>query len=117
MRRRTDDTVRQLPAPVVVVVGGSDALVQACHEVVRRGVPARVEPCDLANVTTVVARWKPYAIVVPDTLLEFDAQEFQALARDVRAQIVRAPEDGHVQYRLAELLLPHLKRAFEERSL
>ena len=117
MRRRTDDTVRHLPAPAIVVVGGTEALVEACHEVVLRGVPARIEPCDIASVATVVARWKPYAIVVPESLLEFDAREFEALARDVRAQIVRAPEDDRVRSRLADTLFPHLMRAFETRSL
>jgi hypothetical protein len=114
--RRTDDTVRHLVAPAIVVVGGSEALIRACHEVVRRGVPARIESCTLADAATVVARWKPYALVVPESLLEFDAREFDALAQDVRARIVRGPEDEHVQYRLAELLLPHLKEAFDCRS-
>lgn len=53
---------------------------------------ADVLPCDVSSVATVVAECRPYALIVPRVLYEFGGDEFNALARDVDAELVVVPE-------------------------
>ena len=52
-----------------------------------------VKECDLRSVATMVARWRPLAIVLTEDLYTFDAPEFDALARDVSSTLVRVPKE------------------------
>src|SRR5204863_79360 len=45
------------------------------------------------NAATAAAERRPLAIVMLDDLYAFDPEEFAALARDVRASMVRVEED------------------------
>jgi hypothetical protein len=53
---------------------------------------ANLLACDVSSVATVVAECRPYALVVPRVLYEFGGDEFNALARDVDAELVVVPE-------------------------
>ena len=50
---------------------------------------ARVETAELANAATIVATHWPFAIVMSEDVYSFDAAEFEALARDVNATLIR----------------------------
>ena len=96
--------------PVVVLVGGSEELLHICQKSAALAAAARVETCALKDAATKIATWRPFAIVVPEAVYDFDAAEFRALARDVNAVLVavddRLPED-----RARAALVPALKDA------
>jgi hypothetical protein len=103
-------TKRTRVMPVVVLVSGSPELLSTCQKSAALAAAARVETCTLEGAATKIATWRPFAIVVPDPLYEFDPKEFQALARDVRATLVTVadplPDD-----RARNALVPALKEA------
>ena len=109
----SDDTLRNLMSPSIVVIGGSRSLLASCKEVSRSGVPARVFGCELSDANTIVAAKRPFAIVIPQSIVEFDEDEFHALARDVRARIVVVPDDRCQDDALAGYLFGPLKQALE----
>lgn len=47
----------------------------------------------MAGAVTYIAERQPLVIVMPEDLYAFDAEEFDALARDVRASLLRVDED------------------------
>jgi hypothetical protein len=49
--------------------------------------------CELAQAPTLVAERRPLAIVLQHDLYEFDPREFDALARDVGAALLRVDDD------------------------
>lgn len=86
---RQHTTQKTVAVPVVLVVGGSD-LVEHCRAIVKSPAlpPAHVKRTDLADAATNAARWRPLAIVLTRDVYEFDAAEFDALAKDVGALVV-----------------------------
>jgi hypothetical protein len=62
-----------------------------------KGIGALVKHCDLAQASTLVGERRPLAIVIPHELYEFDPAEFDALARDVRAALLRVDDDITVE--------------------
>jgi hypothetical protein len=108
-------TREQFASTSIVVVGGPDTLVEA----VRRGAgdvsrSCRVVRAQLASAANHVARERPFAIVISDELYAFDADEFDALARDVRADLLALPTAEVPIGALYERLLPLLRNAFQE---
>jgi hypothetical protein len=82
------NTLEANPATTVLVVGGPQALIE-CTQKAARSVPtAQVVSCELRDAPTRVAELWPFAIVMSDDLYGFDAAEFDALARDVRARLI-----------------------------
>jgi hypothetical protein len=101
----------------IVVVDGPATLIEA----VRRAAgavsrSARVVRADIASAATDVARERPFAILISDQLYAFDADEFEALARDVRATLLPLPTAGVPMQVLYARLMPLLKDAFREYS-
>jgi hypothetical protein len=108
-------TLEQIALVSIVVVGGPDTLIEAarrCAGDVSRG--ARVVRTQLANAANAIARERPFAIVLSDELYEFDAEEFDALARDVKAMVLALPTARAPMQALYERLVPLLRDAFRE---
>ena len=111
MPRFRDTTERAVNVPVVLVVGSTE-LAARCREVVRspRATPAHVKECDVSSTSTMVARWRPLAIVLTEDLYAFDAPEFDALAKDVKSMLVRVQRERVTAAQLEPMLLPALER-------
>jgi hypothetical protein len=73
----------------------------------------RIEITDVAGTATIVAKWRPFAVVLAEELYEFDPREFDALARDVGAEIVVVPS-GSDYGAVVRGLLPRLNRALHD---
>ena len=74
---------------VVVVVGGPADLIAATH--------------------------RPFAIVMSEDFYRFDAAEFDALARDVGATLIRVDMANATQAKLERTLMPKLGQAHRKR--
>lgn len=107
-------TVRPVSAPTVLTIGCSPSLEQHCgRALVTLG--ALLQRTPLEGAATVAAERRPLVIVMPQALYEFDPEEFDALARDVGASLLRVDDD--VSEPVLEMLLgPALETAFERRQ-
>lgn len=118
MSRSRRPTLEHTPSISLVVVGGPDALIEAVKHVTLTTTNARVVQSDLASAATKVARARPFALVVSDEIYAFDSAEFDALARDVQAELIALPTDGVpaklLQERLTPLVLDAFRRHFRE---
>lgn len=94
MARRDQQPTSRFPgAPVVLAIGCTEEFADRCRDVAPM-FGAVVQVCDLASAPTTAARLRPLAIVMTDDLYAFDPVEFDALAQDVGARLVRlAGED------------------------
>ena len=104
------------PSSVVVVVGGPADLVAAVRQAAGVAAAARVETADLANAATVAATHRPFAIVMSEDMYAFDSSEFEALARDVNAVLIRVETDSATRAKLERVLMPRLGQAHRRRS-
>ena len=104
------------PSSVVVVVGGPADLVAAVRQAAGVAAAARVEIADLANAATVAATHRPFAIVMSEDMYSFDSAEFEALARDVNAVLIRVETDSATRAKLERVLMPRLGQAHRRRS-
>src|SRR5687767_2763011 len=77
------------PVSIVVVVGGPRELIDATRRAAGVAAAARIETAELSNAATVVATCRPFAIVMSQDVYGFDATEFEALARDVGATLIK----------------------------
>lgn len=112
MSKSRRPTLEHRPAITIVVIGGPEALVDAVKHVAVTTTNARVAHTDIASAATKVARSRPFAIVVSEEVYAFDASEFDALARDVNAEIISLPTDGTPQKTLQDRLMPLISDAF-----
>jgi hypothetical protein len=96
----------------VLVIGGPEALIEAVRHVTLTATNARVSTAEIAAAATQVAKSRPFAIVISDEIYAFDSAEFDALARDVQAEIITIPADGVPQKTLQERLMPLIADAF-----
>lgn len=108
MADSTQPTAEQRMPPTVVAVGLSVQVLDYTRYAAAAAGAKRVETCGVDAVSTTVARWRPFAIVVASSLYGFDAREFDALAQDVHAQIITVPEEdpdveGFVKWMITEL--------------
>jgi len=101
---------------VVVVVGGPALLVEATRQAAGIAAAARVELAELGTAATVVALHRPFAIVMSEDVYAFDAVEFDALARDVGATLVRVETAEVGRNELERSLMPKLGRALRKVS-
>jgi hypothetical protein len=99
------------PLDVVVVVGGPRSLVEAAREAARLVANARIEVAELGEAVNVVASCRPFAIVMNEDIYAFDSVEFEALARDVNATLIRVDGAEMDAVKLARALTPKLGRA------
>ncbi|MBK9002099.1 MAG: hypothetical protein IPM35_40760 [Myxococcales bacterium] len=74
--------------PCVLLVGIDSSLEPLCRQSAALAAGARLETCDMASVTTRAAELRPFALVVPSEILDFDPAEFVALARTVNAALI-----------------------------
>jgi hypothetical protein len=66
-----------------------------CRQSAALAAGARLETCDMASLTTRAATLRPFALLVPTSLLDFDQSEFVALARTVNADLIAVDEATH----------------------
>ena len=102
MKPSDGSTLPALAAPAVLAIGCPPDLVARCARALE-GIGVALRTCDFLNAATAVAERRPLAMVLPDDLYAFDPDEFDALARDVRASLVRVESDIAVP--MLELLL------------
>jgi hypothetical protein len=95
-------TLTAVTAPTVLTLGCSSDLRARCAAALV-SIGAILKHTDLAGAVTYVAERQPLVIVMPDDLYAFDPEEFDALARDVRASLLRVDED--IAEAMLELLL------------
>lgn len=103
-------------AAVVVVVGGPRELVDAARLAAGVAAAARVETAELATAATVVATHRPFAIVMSEDIYAFDSAEFDALARDVNATLLKIDMNDMDVAKLERTLMPKLGRAYRRRK-
>jgi hypothetical protein len=109
--RNPDSTVPSHPIPSVVIVAPAPGVLEMWLELLQdlEDVPS-IQIATLSNVTTAVARWRPIAIVVEQEVFEFDEREFEELARDVKAELVRVRSPTN-KWAVATSILPKLRAA------
>ncbi len=81
-------TLRQFKIPVVLVVGGSEELIAAVSEAALSA-QVLVAECTVENATDTAAQMRPLVMIIPEEVYSADSKNFDALARDVRAEILR----------------------------
>jgi len=84
-------TAKPVNIPTVIAAGCSDALLARCWDALA-GLGVMVRDCDLAALPTLAAARQPLAIVVPRAIYAADAEELDALARDVRATLIEVDD-------------------------
>jgi hypothetical protein len=112
----TAPTTIPQPIAVVVVVGGPAELIEATRQAAGIAAAAKIETAELANAATVVAAARPFAIVMSDDVYAFDSAEFDALARDVNAALLKVDLRGTDPHKLERMLMPKLGRAHRQRQ-
>lgn len=101
---------------MVVVVGGPPELIEATRQAAGIAAAAKVETAELTNAATVVATFRPFAIVMSEDMYAFDAAEFDALARDVSAALLKIDLRDTDMSKLERMLMPKLGRAYRRRQ-
>jgi hypothetical protein len=99
----------------VLLVAVSHPLETACRQAAAQAAEARLEVCDVSSATTQAALHRPFALLVPNDILEFDPEEFRALAKTVNASLVRIPNETDSK-RLVARLIEALSAASARRS-
>jgi hypothetical protein len=99
---------------IVVVVGGPSELVDATRNAAGIAAAAKLERAELNNAATVIAGQRPFAIVMSEDIYAFDAGEFDALARDVRATLIRIDTSKSTRQQLERALMPKLAQALRK---
>jgi len=108
-----NSTLRPLPAPMVLVVGGPEALVLAARQVAHAESPTiSVQGCDVAEAINIATRHRPFAIVMSQDVYAFDPNELAALARDLQAELVVLKVSRVTPGFLEQALRPSLRHAF-----
>ncbi len=115
MKTTDGSTLTALAAPAVLAIGCSPDLVARCVQALE-GIGVALRTCDFLNAATVAAERRPLALVMLEDLYAFDPLEFDALARDVRASLVRV-EDGITVPKLEMLLAAAIDTAAAERGV
>ena len=95
-------TLRQFKIPVVLVVGGTEDLIAAVSEAALSA-QVLVAECTVENATDTAAQMRPLVMIIPEDVFSSDSNNFEALARDVRAEILVVDEDAETSELQAEL--------------
>lgn len=110
-----DSTQEVVHIAAVLVVGDSQSLIKAVDRGARSLQGAEVVACAVRDALTRAAELRPFAIVMNEDVYGFDSAAFDALARDVRAELITVVSDVRGAVRSAEELASTLTRAFERR--
>jgi hypothetical protein len=84
-------TLRQLRIPVVLVIGGTEELIGAVSQAALSA-QVLVAECTVDDATNTAAQMRPLVMILPEDVYQADANNFEALARDVRAEILRVDD-------------------------
>lgn len=95
-------TLPTITAPAVLLIGGAEALAQTCTAALA-SIGVLLVRCTIAQAATWAAERRPLVIVLPPEVYEFDPDEFDALARDVGASLLRVEDSVPVP--VLEMLL------------
>lgn len=81
-------TLRQFQIPVVLIICGTEELIGSIGKV---AVSAQVlvSECGEEDATTTAAQMRPLVIIMHEEIYQQDPANFEALARDVRARVMR----------------------------
>jgi hypothetical protein len=109
--RQPLSTVPDTRLPVLVLIAPSRATLGMCQEAMRHFAGGSVEVTDVKGATTLVAERKPFALVLDEDVYAFDPREFQALGRDVGAELITISAEV-ARGRLLARLLPRLEAAY-----
>ena len=99
----------------ILLVGPSPELVEAAQRAAYNVPASDVVRCEVKESATRIAELRPFAIVMSHDLYEFDAAEFDALARDVRGRLITVDPGATVE-RLERRLRPQLLEAYRRRG-
>ena len=91
-----------MTAPTVLTIGCSPDLRARCTAALAV-LGTRLMHGELAQAPNLVAQLRPLAIVLTQEVYDFDPREFDALARDVSASLLRVEED--ISEAMLEMLL------------
>ena len=107
MRDTEVPTLRQFQIPVVLIICGTEELIGAIGEV---AVSAQVlvSECGEEDATTTAAQMRPLVIILHEDIYQQDPSAFEALARDVRARVMRVArgesDPAELEQRLTALM-------------
>lgn len=93
MARQREKTLAITSDRVFLMVGVGSVLEEQCARVAREigGIPNATPVPELHKRA---ARWRPFAIVMPDRIYAGDPEEYEALAQDVGGHIIAVPKGG-----------------------
>jgi hypothetical protein len=102
-------TLRQFKIPVVLVIGGSEELL---GEISNIAVSAQVlvSECGAQEATDTATQMLPLVLIMEEDVYKADSNNLEALARDVRAKIMRVGAGPHQ----AEILAAELQKLMAE---
>jgi hypothetical protein len=86
-------TTRHRVIPCVLLIGADEGVTSLVRRCAALAVSARLEITDVESMGTRAAEWRPFAILVQTSLLEFAPEEFIAVARSVGARLVTLPDE------------------------
>lgn len=88
-------TLRNFKVPVVLVVGGDDDLIRTVSEAAL-SLQVLVVDCSPEDAMNTAVQMQPLVMVVPAGVYDRDQNNFDALARDIRAELLRVdPTTSH----------------------
>ncbi|MFO0616610.1 MAG: hypothetical protein U0414_28715 [Polyangiaceae bacterium] len=90
-RSRVPTIITEL-SNVVVLIGGSPRLAEAARRAALSACGARVTTATVEMAATVATASRPFGLIVPKDIYEFGGSEFDALARDIRAELIVVPD-------------------------
>ena len=102
--------------PVVLAVALPADVVRASARAAIDAAGARLQTSDLENVATNAARYRPFAILIAQDVYEFDAAEFDDLARDVDATLLTVPTENFSMEVFQKEISPALSEAHSNRK-
>ena len=108
-------TLETDPGTTILLVSPSPALQEAAQRAAYNVPASEVVTCDVKDAPTRIAELKPFAIVMSADLYEFDAVEFDALARDVSGRLLTVDGGANVD-RIERRLRPQLLEAYRRRT-
>lgn len=107
-------TLTAVAAPTVITIGCALDLNRRCARALA-STGVTLKDCEVSSAATMVAARQPLVIVLVEDVYAFDPDEFDALARDVRASLLRV-EDDIAEAKLELLLGAAIDAAIERRK-
>ena len=99
---------------MVVVVGGPTKMIEAAKKAATAAAGAISVACPVSDAATTAAKNRPFALVMSQEVYEFDCDEFVALARDVKAELIAIPTRQATREELQKKLIPLIELAFSK---